>query len=54
MDPFGNGSCISGEDVKEKDIYGKKFHTTYSRQVRLRRLHYVKDDLHGFDHDTKC
>ncbi|CAH3149507.1 unnamed protein product [Pocillopora meandrina] len=35
VDPFGNGSCISGDDVKEKDIYGKKFHTTYSRQACL-------------------
>lgn len=34
MDPFGNGSCISEDDV-EDNIYAKKFNATYSRQVNI-------------------
>ncbi|XP_078379993.1 epithelial sodium channel subunit alpha-like [Oculina patagonica] len=35
VDPFGNGSCISEDDFKDKNIYAKKFNTSYSRQACL-------------------
>ena len=34
VDPFGNGSCISDDDILEENIYAKKFNASYSRQVR--------------------
>ncbi|KAJ7355005.1 ligand-gated sodium channel [Desmophyllum pertusum] len=44
VDPFGNGSCISEDDV-EDNIYAKKFNATYSRQACLNSCHANKQIL---------
>ncbi|XP_078380361.1 epithelial sodium channel subunit alpha-like [Oculina patagonica] len=38
-DPFGNGSCVSDEDLNTDNIYVKKYGASYSRQTCLNSCH---------------
>lgn len=33
VDAFSNGSCISDDNILDKNIYMKKFNASYSRQA---------------------